>query len=399
MKIAHKMIALLLPLVFMAINMGEASTVRYAVPLQDNVKIFDNRTGEFIPVATMKKDQPLVINKEYEQDWWEIKFGNGYAYISKSDVYQSETWTTRNVNTNAKNSNQTVLINYDLEVYDNTSGKLVPMVSIKAGLRYPVISEFGNFWKVDVGGRIGYMPKARTSVDNGIPILMYHHILTPEEKANSVYANASTTITTTEFNSQMEWLKKNQFETISLYDLERYLHKQVNLPAKAVVQTFDDGITSIREYAYPVLKQYGFIAEQFIITSRIPKSKQPFQWDTLRFFSQQDMDEMSDVFHYGSHTHNLHSLIGNKAKGLTVSSEELYEDLLTSQNILGTYYFAYPFGQYDQRFIDTVKKAGYRMAVSTRRGKVNLGEDLYTLERLGIEPGLSINEFAKKVSN
>lgn len=36
------------------------------------------------------------------------------------------------------------------------------------------------------------------------------------------------------------------------------------------------------------------------------------------------------------------------------------------------------------------------MAVTTRKGKVNLGEDLYTLERLGIEPGLSMDEFAKK---
>lgn len=63
MKIAHKIIALLLPLVFMAINMGEASTVRYAVPLQDNVKIFDNRTGEFIPVATMKKISRLLLIK------------------------------------------------------------------------------------------------------------------------------------------------------------------------------------------------------------------------------------------------------------------------------------------------------------------------------------------------
>lgn len=399
MKIIIRIFALLLPFILIVPNIGLASGVSYAVPLHDNVTIYDNRTGELVPIATMKKDQPLVIHRDYGENWWEVKFGNGYGYIEKKDVYRSVTWTTENVNTYAKNSNNTVLINYDLEVYDNTSGKLVPMVSIKSGIRYPIISDYGNFWKVDVGGRIGYMPKARTSVDRGIPILMYHHILQPEEKANSQFANATTTVTTTEFNNQMEWLKNNNFQTISLYDLERYLRKEVNLPAKAVVITFDDGIVSTREYAYPILKQYGFTAEQFIITSRIPPSKQDFRWDDLQFFSQQDMDEMSDVFRYGSHTHNLHSLNGKKAMGLTVSNEELYNDLLTSKNILGTVYFAYPFGQVDQRFINTLKNSGYSMAVTTKSGKVNLGDDLYRLKRLGIEPGLSLQGFAQKVNN
>lgn len=400
MKRLIKIFALLLPLLLIAPNIGKASKVTYAVPLHDGVKIYDNINGALVPVATMKKDQPLIIHKDYGQNWWQVRFGNGYGYISKKDVYRSETWTTQNVNTYAKNSNMTVLINYDLEVFDNSSGKLVPMVSIHSGIRYPVISEFGkNFWKVDVGGRIGYMPKARTSVDYGIPILMYHHILKPEEKIHSSFANATTTITTTEFNRQMEWLKANGFQTISLYDLELYLRRQANLPSKAVVITFDDGIISTREYAYPILKQYGFTAEQFIITGRIPEEKQPFQWDTLRFYSLQDMEEMSDVFRYGSHTHNLHSLVGNKALGLTVSNQELLNDLLMSKNILDTVYFAYPFGQYDQRFIDALKKTGYRMAVTTKGGKVNLGDDLFELKRLGIEPGLSINEFAKKVGN
>lgn len=399
MKFAMKIVAFLLALSFFIPSEIEASTMSYAVPLKESVTVYDNRTGNFVPTATMKKDQPLIIHQDYGENYWQVKFGNGFAYIHKNDVYRSETWTTQNVNHNEKNSNTTVLINYDVDVYDNTSGKLVPMVTIHSGIRYPVIDDSKNHWKVDVGGRIGYIQKSRTSIDNGIPILMYHHILKPEEKANSKFANASTTITTTEFNSQMDWLKKNKFETISLYDLERYLNNEVNLPAKAVVITFDDGIVSTREYAYPVLKHYGFTAEQFIITGRIPPYPETFRWDSLHFFSKEDMETMSDVFRYGSHTNALHDLKGRTGTALLVSDEQLYEDLLLSKNILETNYFAYPFGQYDQRFIDTLKKTGYTMALSTRRGKVNLGEDLYTLERLGIEPGLTIQGFAQKVNN
>ena len=89
--------------------------------------------------------------------------------------------------------------------------------TIKAGYRYPVIGESGpNWWKIDFGGRIGYIAKDRAAVDKGVPILMYHHILTPKEKANSPFANANTTITTVEFNQQMQYLKDQGYTTISL---------------------------------------------------------------------------------------------------------------------------------------------------------------------------------------
>lgn len=377
-------------------TVGEGKTISYAVPLYDQVPIYDNRTGSLVPIATMKRNEPLIIEGELT-NFYCVKIGNGYGYIAKKDTYRSTTWTTHNVNQNQKVSNVTVLINYDLEIFDNTSGRLIPMITVKSGIRYPVISSFGNFWKVDVGGRIGYMPKYKTSIDNGVPILMYHHILAPEEKAQSQFANASTTVTTTEFQSQMEWLKNNGYQTISLYDLERYLSKSVNLPAKAIIITFDDGIISTREYAYPILKQYGFTAEQFIITGRIPPYSIPFQWDKLHFLSKEDMNIMSDVFRYGSHTHNLHQLINNKGIALTVSQQQLYEDLRLSKGILGTSYFAYPFGHYDQRLINTLKTSGYRMALTTQSGKVKLGDNVYTLKRLGIEPGISITEFARKI--
>lgn len=398
MKIPIRLLTLILVGFFLFPTTSEGKMISYAVPLYDDVQVYDNRTGKLVPIARMKKNQPLIIQGEVTNFYY-VKFGTGYGYIAKKDTYRSTTWTTRNVNQNQKVSNTTVLINYDLEVFDNTSGKLVPMISMKAGMRYPIISEFGNFWKVDVGGRIGYMPKVRTSIDNGIPILMYHHILQPEEKAQSRFANENTTVTTTEFNSQMEWLKRNGYQTISLYDLERYLRKRVNLPAKSVVLTFDDGIISTREYAYPILKQYGFTAEQFIITGRIPPNPIAFQWDKLHFFSKQDMEQMSDVFRYGSHTHALHQLDKNRGIALLVSQQQLSEDLRLSKNILGTTYFAYPFGHYDQRMIHTLKQTGYRMALSTRSGKVRLGDDLFTLKRLGINPGISMDEFAKKVRN
>ena len=249
---------------------ASAAPVVYAVPLKDSVSVYENGPGKLVPMAVMRINQPLVIHADSGTNWWQVKLGNGYGYVYKGDVFRSTARTTQNVNLSYVNTNTAIITKVDVDVFDNTSGSLVPMAILKAKYRYPVISDSGKFWKVDVGGRIGYVAKVRVEKDNGVPVLMYHHILTPEDKADSPFATATTTVTTTEFNSQIDYLASQGYTSISMYDLERYLNKSVNLPAKSVVITFDDGIISTREYAYPMLKQHGFIADQFIITSRIP---------------------------------------------------------------------------------------------------------------------------------
>lgn len=381
-----------------AVTEGEAATTTYAVPFNDDVPVYDNRTGALVEIGTFNINQPLVIIYDFGPNWWRVKFGNGYGYVNKKDVYASTTWVTHNLNTNKVNSNSVVVTQVDTPVYDNTSGNLVEMGVIKKGYKYPIILDFGpNWWEVDFGGRIGYINKKNVGWDTGVPVLMYHHILTPTEKANSQYANASTTITTNEFNSQMQYLKDQGFTTVPLTDLEKYLNKTVNLPAKSVVITFDDGIVSTREYAYPTLKSHGFLADQFMITSRIGATKQ-FDWTGLQFLSQEDMTNMTDVYDYHNHTHALHNIVNGVSDVVSKPDSTVYSDLQTAKSLVSSNYFAYPFGQYDTGTISTLKSLGFTMAVTTKNGKVKLGDDKLQLKRVGIEPGMTLTEFANSVS-
>jgi hypothetical protein len=49
----------------------------------------------------------------------------------------------------------------------------------------------------------------------------------------------------------MTWLRDQGYTTLSMYQLEGYLRNKVNLPARAVAITFDDGLKSVNRYAYP----------------------------------------------------------------------------------------------------------------------------------------------------
>lgn len=240
-------------------------------------------------------------------------------------------------------------------------------------------------------------------IDNGIPVLTYHHLLKNEE--NKRFRHTSTTTSDVAFSNQMTYLKQAGYDTISLYQLEAYLKNQINLPGKAIVLTFDDGLKSVYRYAYPVLKDYGFRATAFIISSRIKRHPQKWNPDSLQFMSVSELKQIQDVFDVQSHTHFLHRTDGNRQPILLSRSLHNIEfDFERSRRALSQFnphvlYLSYPFGGYNQRAIQAAQDAGFHLAVTTVQGKVKPGDNPYTLKRLYILRTDSIQTMADRIAN
>ena len=105
-------------------------------------------------------------------------------------------------------------------------------------------------------------------MDVGLPVLVYHHIL-PRESMKTM----DSTISLEVFEQQMRYLADHHFETLTAHQLYDYLEGRLVVPSKAVLITFDDGLLSTKEYAYPLLKQYGFTAIQHIISARTDRAQ------------------------------------------------------------------------------------------------------------------------------
>lgn len=369
------------------------------MPNKDEVVVYNELTGKLSEMGKMRKGEPMFALDHPNPEYWRVKFGNAYGLVKRKDVT-----VTNNVKVPApnkqNNSNTVILIERDVDVYDNSRGGLRKFAILKGSYRYPVLEDFGAWWKIDVGGRIGFVAKNATKIDQGVPVLMYHHILKAQEKADSPYANSNTTMTDKEFNEQMDFLKQYGYTTISTKELEMYLNRYINLPAKTVVLTLDDGNISSRIYAYPKLKEHGFKADQFIITSRTPKTPAIFNHKSLHFLSQQEMDQMADVYNYYGHTHALHNLTNkNQSHLVTKSNAEINQDLqLNRKNLKNMTYLAYPFGQYNSTTIQLLKNNGFTLAYTTKNGKAKLGVDKFAIPRIGIEPNVTLKEFAGKVA-
>jgi peptidoglycan/xylan/chitin deacetylase (PgdA/CDA1 family) len=193
-----------------------------------------------------------------------------------------------------------------------------------------------------------------------IPILTYHRFA---ENCSSPLCMPKST-----FELQMRYLKENGYHVITAEELLAFLEYRQGLPQKSVLITIDDGYRSVYKIAYPIFKEYGFTATLCIYTSFVGVSKMAITWNQLK-------EMQSEGFTIGSHT-IYHSDLTQPKEGETEPEfmvrikKELYGSKKIIDQKLGqdTYIIAYPFGYYDQISIQMAKKAGYKMAMSVKRG-------------------------------
>ena len=214
-----------------------------------------------------------------------------------------------------------------------------------------------------------------------IPVLMYHFFY-DERIEEPTKGNNSHSIQSVE--NQLQWLWENGYVTLTMDELYEWMNNGIEVPAKCVVLTSDDGQDNFFDLLQPLLHKYGFVATSFVITSY--RQNIPYKLTLPNI-------EMH------SHTHNMHrgsapevGFPGIWGIMQAVSVEEGVADLNTSKEILdGSQYFAYPFGNFGGNSKEILAQAGFRMAFTTQYGPVRRGYDLYELPRMRVSGSLGIN--------
>src|SRR5262249_41688375 len=121
----------------------------------------------------------------------------------------------------------------------------------------------------------------------------------------------------------------------------------------AVVITFDDGWQDQYEYAFPILKQYGFTATFFVYTSAIDNGPAFMTWNEVRELQRAGMT-------IGCHSRTHPDLTEQKVS-LHDEIDGARADLQKNLGVAPDF-FAYPYGAWDARVAAAVRAAGFRAA-------------------------------------
>lgn len=225
-------------------------------------------------------------------------------------------------------------------------------------------------------------PLIRLKQDVPVPVLYYHSV--------AVEAGNELRIPPAQFEEQMAYLAQEGYHSVTLEELYRYLYADGALPAKPVVITFDDGYVDNYTNAYPIMQKYGFTGTVFMVSGWLNGSG---------YLSEQQLRELADAgWEIGGHTVNHPNLTGIDSATL---DKELRESKESLEKILNrdVKTFAYPYGIYSEKVIESARASGYLNAVTTERGWANSKEDPYLLKRVYCYADMGMQEFTRRVQD
>jgi peptidoglycan/xylan/chitin deacetylase (PgdA/CDA1 family) len=214
-------------------------------------------------------------------------------------------------------------------------------------------------------------------VDYGLPILAYH-------KVDSRRELGITALSPRRFERQIRFLKHEGCACISLpgvwdsgFAIRDFQESKISKP---VLITFDDGYEGIYTHAYPILKKYASTAIIFLTTGYIGKYN---SWDAspgprFKHLDWIHIREMADDgICFGSHGVN-HTFLTRQNDSTVKYEIEASKKKLEDGLGRPVRFFSYPYGDYDDRIIDSVQEAGYEAAFSLRPELLKFG---YTVSK------------------
>ncbi len=203
------------------------------------------------------------------------------------------------------------------------------------------------------------------------------------------------TVSAEQFDLQMRYLAQQGYSVVSVSDMVSHLERHTALPPKSVVLTFDDGYRDNYDYAFPILKKYGFPASIFLTTGALGASRTTRSGVTLPMLDAVQIREMqrSGLVAFYPHTDShpkLDTLPDEDVRREIVTSDEKIQQLLNSES---SGIFAYPYGSFNERVRAVLHQLGYRAAFTVRAGTVTSDADVLRLNRNSIDSAVTMAMF------
>jgi peptidoglycan/xylan/chitin deacetylase (PgdA/CDA1 family) len=199
-----------------------------------------------------------------------------------------------------------------------------------------------------------------------LPILMYHRVV-PKLDGPDPSGNC---ITIHDFEEQLRWLSGHGYTCLPVATIAGAVavEKADTLPAHSFAITLDDGYRDNYEYAWPILRRYGFTATIFLVTDHIGGVNEfdhGLGTRPVRMLTQKQIRQMHATgIDFGSHTcshPDLTLLTETAVNRELVDSKCAVESLVQAR----CYDFCYPYGKRSFAVEAAVERTGYSLACGT----------------------------------
>jgi peptidoglycan/xylan/chitin deacetylase (PgdA/CDA1 family) len=252
-------------------------------------------------------------------------------------------------------------------------------------------------WRVVVAGPADLdaptlVPASPPQIRLQVPVFMYHHV---SNKPTQTLLDYNLTVTTTEFNAQLDWLQAQGYQSINMTELFDALYFGKALPPHPMILTFDDGYADMYTDAVPALLAHHYRGVFYIITGMI--GDRYMTWSQVRALDAYGMQIAS---------HTVHHINIGQPPAYTSTQKELLDSKHTLQSLLGkpVQFFCYPTGEpfhhdtyYEQQLVlaDLLADGyiGATLDPFSFNGTIQNAQTPYQLPRVRVNGGESLQAF------
>ena len=217
-----------------------------------------------------------------------------------------------------------------------------------------------------LGARLG-----RSSSGPGVPVFTYHLV---DRRVPGDPIGRALTITPDQFEAQLATLAALHLRTIGAGQLVESLRRG-QVPAHAVVLTFDDGYKDGVTEALPLLRRFHDVATFYIISDTVGTPRH-LTWADVRALRSAGME----IGAHGAEHVDLREL---DALGQTAQVHHCLRSLHRWARVEPETY-AYPSGQYNATTLAVMRHAGVAAAFTMEPGFVRSLADPYRLPRIRV---------------
>lgn len=246
-------------------------------------------------------------------------------------------------------------------------------------------------------------------------ILLYHKIgkYPKDAKFPGLY------VAEDNFNKQIKYLKNKGYTFLTLSELKAlygyyynadvngrdkmqhgHIGGLINKKGKYAAITFDDGSRTIYTGGLEIIKDNGVNATVFAVSGLVGGVN---DWDIKNGENRDEMLTVNDLkeimtcgieigAHTKTHPHLTH--ISHKQ-----AYNELFESKCELEKLLNINinFFAYPYGDYNDKIKSLTEKAGFLGACTTKTGIVKKNADFFSLNRVAIRHNTDLFKFKRKI--
>ncbi|MCU0316500.1 MAG: polysaccharide deacetylase family protein, partial [Fimbriimonadaceae bacterium] len=210
------------------------------------------------------------------------------------------------------------------------------------------------------------------ALSDKVLVIMYHDVVGERGPGTEWFD-----ITQAQFEEQIELVKMNGGNFISVEQLTDHLTKGTPIPPRSVVLTFDDNYTGIWDWAVPVLKRFDVPYAVYVHTNFVggTTGRPKMTWAQLRELKR------TTKIHIGAHTHT-------HPEDLTLlSREQQRKELEESKKILEAQLdmtitsMAWANGKHDEFTMELARELGYKIAFDMNSGIAQQSKSIMAVHR------------------